>query len=193
MAATVGLLLAKGVEGFSLREAAAEVGVSPGAAYKHFSDKADLLAAISAEGFAEMAQRVQAAMEVARAKSRTSSRKAVAALEANGLAYVRFATEKPVIFRLMFGPYGACRTGMERDAANGEKSPFELLGEALDGLLEAEVMSAKNREGAELTAWAAVHGLADILINGSMAHRQVVNMERSVQLVVKTLIAGWSV
>lgn len=191
MAATLDLLVTKGVEGFSLREAAAAVGVTPSATYKHFSDKGDLLAAISANGFTELALRVESAMNAARGNSRTQARKAMAALKANGLAYVKFATEQPVIFRLMFGPYGAAGKGRVRGTGASGKDPYELLSEALDGLLEANLISAKNRDNAELIAWAAVHGLADIVISGSMSNRLSATIEQAVELLVETLVNGW--
>jgi len=191
MSATLDLLVAKGVEGFSLREAAAAVGVTPSATYKHFSDKGDLLAAIAANGFTELAVRVETAMNAARANSRTPVRKAMAAMEANGFAYVKFATEQPVIFRLMFGPYGAAGKHQVRGIGASGKDPYELLSEALDGLLQANLISTKGRKGAELTAWAAVHGLADILISGSMSDRHSASIEQSVELIVNTLVNGW--
>ena len=191
MSATLDLLVAKGVEGFSLREAAATVGVTPSATYKHFSDKGDLLAAIAANGFTELAVRVETAMNAARGKSRTPARKAMAAIEATGLAYVKFATEQPVIFRLMFGPYGAAGKSRVRGTGASGKDPYELLSEALDGLLEVNLISAKSRGNAELTAWAAVHGLADIWISGSMSNSHSVSIEQSVELLVKTLVNGW--
>lgn len=192
MSATVDLLGTKGVEGFSLREAAAAVGVTPSAAYKHFADKGDLLAAIAANGFIELAERVEVAMQIARTQSRIKTRKALAALESNALAYVEFATEQPVIFRLMFGPYGAGSKYMLKGTCVRGKSLCELLTEALDALLEARIMSAETRNDADLTVWAAVHGLADLLISGSLANRETLSLENSVKLIVKTLVAGWS-
>ena len=47
--AAVRLVAQKGPEGFSLREAAREVGVSPAAAYRHFADKLALLTALAAD------------------------------------------------------------------------------------------------------------------------------------------------
>jgi AcrR family transcriptional regulator len=190
MSATVDLLVSKGVEGFSLREAAAAVGVTPSATYKHFADKGDLLAAIAANGFTELAERVEAAMKLARSNSHTTVRKAMAAFEANGLAYVRFATEQPVIFRLMFGPYGAAGKYPVRGTGASGKDPYELLTEALDGLLEAKVISSEKRRGAELTAWASVHGLSDILISGLSCDSST-SIEHAVTHIVVTLVEGW--
>ncbi|MFN5722794.1 MAG: TetR/AcrR family transcriptional regulator, partial [Betaproteobacteria bacterium] len=60
--AAVLLIARHGVEGFSLREAALAVGVSPSAAYRHFEDKAALLQVIAQDAFREMGQRFQSAM-----------------------------------------------------------------------------------------------------------------------------------
>src|SRR5512140_2826896 len=49
------LVAERGAEGFSLREAARAVGVSSAAAYRHFADKPELLAALAAEGHGRMA------------------------------------------------------------------------------------------------------------------------------------------
>ncbi|HEY6106105.1 MAG TPA: helix-turn-helix domain-containing protein, partial [Anaeromyxobacteraceae bacterium] len=48
--AAVRLVAERGVQGFSLREAAREVSVSPAAAYRHFEDKAALLGAVALDG-----------------------------------------------------------------------------------------------------------------------------------------------
>src|SRR5512144_3334234 len=56
------LVSERGAEGFSLREAARAVGVSPGAAYRHFADKAALLGALSADGHARLAVAMQRAL-----------------------------------------------------------------------------------------------------------------------------------
>src|SRR5687768_4023278 len=55
------LIEKKGVRALTLREIGAQVGVSRMAAYRHFTDKADLFAAISEAGFAQFADALDAA------------------------------------------------------------------------------------------------------------------------------------
>ena len=56
-------LVAKyGVEKISLREIAANVGVSPSAAYHHFGDKEALLSAVARVAFEELGQQMQNAV-----------------------------------------------------------------------------------------------------------------------------------
>ena len=45
------MLEREGPAGLSLRKLGRELGVTPGAPYRHFEDKDDLLAALSASGF----------------------------------------------------------------------------------------------------------------------------------------------
>lgn len=75
----------EGLAGLSLREAARRAGVSHAAPYRHFADREALLAALAAEGFAELGR-------VLEGKSGRSL----------GEAYVQFALQHPQRFRLMF-------------------------------------------------------------------------------------------
>src|SRR5271170_2322431 len=81
------LIEKKGVPALTLREIGARLGVSRSAAYRHFEDKAQLLAAISEAGFEQFAD----ALELAR-------------VSAMGLAYVRFAADHRAHFEVMFRP-----------------------------------------------------------------------------------------
>jgi AcrR family transcriptional regulator len=115
----------RGLAGVSLREVARRAGVSHAAPYHHFSSKESLLAALAAEGFADL----DAAL--ARAESRAGADPR-ARLEALGVAYVRFALAKPEMFRAMFrasakdvgsgGPLGRLLRGV-RDCLAASPSP----------------------------------------------------------------------
>jgi AcrR family transcriptional regulator len=82
-----------GAGAVSMRRLSERLGISRMAAYHHFNDKDDLLAAVGQDGFRRLSERLQAASK--------------ADLPADGLqaalvAYVRFATEETEFFRLMF-------------------------------------------------------------------------------------------
>src|ERR1700751_4478700 len=81
---------------FSLRELARRAGVSHNAPYKHFADKRELLAAVSAAGFEALTKRM------ARESAGHSAR---AQLFAMLRAYIRHGVENPALYRLMFGGY----------------------------------------------------------------------------------------
>jgi len=164
--AAVRLVAQKGPDGFSLREAAREVGVSPAAAYRHFADKLALLTTLAVEAHGRLA----AAMERALAKvpGKPGSRaRAIAALEGIGEAYVEFTVRHPGHFKIMFGaPYEV--KDFRPGCAPSGRDAFQILVETVDGLVAAGVVRQEARAGAELVAWSSVHGLATLLVSGAL-------------------------
>jgi AcrR family transcriptional regulator len=83
-----------GRDGFSLRELASELGVSPMTPYRYFKDKDEILAAVRARAFNRFADALEKGFEVP----------GNAAARANGAgeAYIRFAFEDSASYKLMF-------------------------------------------------------------------------------------------
>lgn len=79
---------------FSLREVAPRAGVSHNAPYNHFADKWELLAAVAATGFAQLGERILAAI--------SGIENPQTALERGALAYVTLGVENPAHYCLMF-------------------------------------------------------------------------------------------
>jgi AcrR family transcriptional regulator len=156
-----------GLGEFSLRGTAREVGVSANAAYRHFSDKSDLLTAVATHGFAQLAQRMRRAMNATRA-GKNPAELAVNRFKATGRAYVEFALAHPELFEVMFGRCGA-HSLAPRDPAGDEDEAgtYALLGEALDDLVTSGVLAPAGRPGAELKAWVTVHGFARLCLDGA--------------------------
>jgi AcrR family transcriptional regulator len=154
----LGRVRADGAGAFSMREAARAAGVSSGAAYRHFSEKDALLAAVAQEGFNFLAQKAARA-----SAGKTGSEK----LSALGDAYISFAAEDPNLFRLMFS-----QMCMAAAKAAGPKDPtiptaFEQLREAL-----AEVTgtaSAEVDESLLAVVWSTAHGVASLICDGVWA------------------------
>ena len=155
-----------GVEAFSLREVARDVGVSANAAYRHFEDKAALLTGIAVSGFERLSSGMQEAMLTARPRGAVKSR-AVARFNAAARAYVDLAHEHPQLYGLMFGSAG--RACLAAEGALVGPSPGALLGRVLDELVEEKAMSKNHREGAEVRVWSAVHGFASLAHSGPLA------------------------
>ena len=88
------LFAARGREGFTMRDLAGKLGVSPMTPYRYFKDKDAILAAIRARAFNKFAE----ALEDACAKPGDPARRASAA----GEAYIRFALDDPTSYKLMF-------------------------------------------------------------------------------------------
>ena len=177
-----------GQEQFSLREAARSVGVTANAAYRHFADKSALLTAVAASGFEELSRRMVAA--TARG-GRTADNAATATgrLRAVGRAYIELALERPELFRLMFSPSGlSCLDGGASQMQG--PTPAELLGRVLDDLVAEGQMSAERRAGAELRAWAAVHGFASLVLDGRSGLQTKAQRTDALADVLDFVIAG---
>jgi AcrR family transcriptional regulator len=148
-AAARAILDEAGQDAIGLREASRRVGVSATAAYRHFTNKEDLLASVAAEGFRELA----AAMET----SATGSDP----LGGVSLAYVEFALQKRGLFRLMFGPILLQRA----------KHPeLDEAARAVFGVLQRVAVTPDHQpredNSAGMAAWGLVHGLSSLFIDG---------------------------
>lgn len=127
----------------SLRAVARRAGVSHAAPYRHFPSHEALLSELAIEGFAELKTELAVA---AAAPGVTSDRIAMI-----GGAYMRFVARRPALSRLMFGPQLP-----NRDA-------FPRLGEAADAI-GTEIGLALDDSALGLAVWAAVHGLAMLIL-----------------------------
>ena len=95
LTAALELIAKRGGADFTMRELASALGVTHASAYRHFSDKAALLDALTAEGF----RRLAACQEE---EQRKASPEPIEQLNALGTAYLRFAQENKGFFSLMF-------------------------------------------------------------------------------------------
>ncbi|HEY2619154.1 MAG TPA: WHG domain-containing protein [Acetobacteraceae bacterium] len=165
-----GIALARdgGPDAVVLREATRRAGVVPNAAYRHFASRHALLQAVRSAALAALA----VAMEKQLARLRDDGRRddfARAGLRAIGTAYLRFARTEPGLFRTAFAVSGDPETaGSPAMAGKSGLNPFQLLGIALDRLVEAGVLPAERRPDAEYLAWSAVHGLAMLVFEGPL-------------------------
>jgi AcrR family transcriptional regulator len=151
-----------------LRAATRRAGVSPNAAYRHFADRLDLLAAVSASAQGRVADTMLAAVadvgpaggpaDVARRK-----------LRAVGSSYLRFARDEPGLFRTAFTvPDDLANSAAPQKAGRDGLTPFQVLSSVLDELARSESLPDARRQGAELLAWSAVHGLGMLVIDGPL-------------------------
>jgi AcrR family transcriptional regulator len=150
----------QGIDALNLRSLASLAGVSSGAPYHHFADRAELLAAIAQEGF----EALEAAMvsEGAAAIGDTSER-----LEALGCAYVMFATSHRGHFRVMFR--GDTHSGADEALTNSGNRAFQLLCEAIEACQRAGTAPLGDPQPFVLHAWATVHGLATLCVDAGLS------------------------
>jgi len=164
-----GLELARtgGPDAVVLREATRMVGVVPNAAYRHFADRDELLAAVCAAAMGELADRMAAG--VARVRGRYGDPDAAGQrLGAIGTAYLEFAREEPGLFATAFGLPQQHAYRIPDDGTGRDRSPLGQLRAALDELVEAGVLRAERRDGIEYPIWSTVHGLAVLAGSGPL-------------------------
>jgi AcrR family transcriptional regulator len=150
-----------------LREATRRAGVTPNAAYRHFSDRQALLDAVCSSCQALVAQSIEAdqaaigpadPIEAARLRFR-----------AVGTGYLRFALEQPGQFQTAFSASSDMDSATSSArAGDSGLTPFQLLTQALDDLVTVRLLPPERRPAAEFLAWSAVHGLAELFIDGPL-------------------------
>ncbi len=148
----------------SLRELTRRAGVSHNAPYKHFTDKRELLAAVSAAGFEMLTKRM--AHEMA---GLSDPRKQLFAMLR---AYIDHGVENPALYSLMFGGYlgGPDRSRPAIELAEAEKTKALLTGVIVAGGLGRPIPAISRNErkiaGAILACWSLVHGLTLLVADG---------------------------
>jgi len=187
-----GLELARqdGPDAVVVREASRRAGVSHNAAYRHFSDRAQLLKEVCERCMSELARRIEAQV-AAVPPGDDAVLTARLRLRATGAAYVEFALAEPGWFRTAFAvPRELTHFGPGEGGGDSGLSPFELLNANLDALTAVGGLPADHRPGAEIVAWSGVHGLATLLIDGPLRGMPVHERRRSLERLLDTVEKG---
>jgi len=153
----------------SLRAVARAAGVSPMAPYRHFADKAALLAAVASHGF----EILRNALIVA--DDQPDDREA---LFAQGMAFIDFARTNPALFRLM---YSHQHGFADSDAVWGS---YEVLARRVARILPTHVAAAT------LACRSLVQGMASIELSGRLTPAEPDDIAIAIRLFVSGLGEG---
>ncbi len=162
------ILEQQGEAGLGLRDMARAVGVSPAAPYRHFDSRAALLEALAVTGFRRFAAR----MEAVAASGPDDP------MAAMGKTYVVFALQNANLFRLMFSPQ------LKKDSRPGLRMAADAAFDTLRHLVGGDLDKGRIRA---LAAWAKVHGLAVLLLDGQIAMRSGEDTEALVEEIISSL------
>ncbi len=182
--ASIALARQGGPDKVILREAARAAEVSHSAAYRHFADRDALLAQVSQHARQELADEMR--RRVKRARNPRQRLRAV------GTAYIEFALREPGLFRTAFVAHPA-PAPPDSSAEVAALDPYAILGQVLDEAAAAGLIDPEVRPGAEIAAWSAVHGLANLLLDGPLPATKVeinFSMTRVLDLVERGLFNG---
>lgn len=172
------VLASAGSGELTLRELARRLGVTHAAPYAHFADKNALLEAVSNEGFARLADRLEAAERASGDPGET--------LLAMGGAYFAFARENPNLYRLMFAD-AALADDPECELSPGGERAFATLTNAL-----ARVGVPKDVDARDLSAavWSLVHGAAMLELDHRMSGKTMRSADEVLRLGSRLMLAG---
>ena len=145
----------QGLENLSLREVARRLGVSHQAPYKHFPSRDHILAEVVSRTYREFAKHLE---------SRETATDLHEDLHNMGVAYLEYAMQHPLQYRLMFGtelPSPDEHPDMMRNA----KYAFSLLRDGVEALQKAtsSYVDASSSTHDAMFIWSTLHGLAGAL------------------------------
>lgn len=150
-----------GLEAVTLRACAKKIGVSPSSAFRHYSDKRDLMTAFATRALLQLSDALSAA-------TRKANKENGDALMAVGLAYIKFAIDKPAFFRAMWNEE-TIYTNSENYVAAADLLSTHLKGGFVDTIADIDPNSLSPEE---LLAWSSVHGLANLFVDGPIGKGQ---------------------
>jgi len=156
------LVLAEGVDGFSMRKLAARIGYTATAIYFHFPDKDALLVELVDSQFQSLRRAFDRFQDEGNPRER---------LRRMGRAYLEFALRHPDHYRFMFlnPALKQLPIGQSFDRSDPAQDGYALLRHTLAEALEAGQLRPEFRdaEQAAQIIWASLHGLVALhLVKG---------------------------
>ena len=158
--AALGLVKEKGPKGFTLREVARRAGVSAAAPYRHFADKAQLLAAAATLGFVQLHETLSAAA----AESADVTQQVLGM----GRAYVRWAVTHPDYYQVMFG--SELDKSDKPELLTAGLRAFDDLLDAIVRCQAANLLPAGDPREVAGPTWSLLHGIASLTIGSDLSH-----------------------
>lgn len=186
-----GLRLARigGAAAVTLRETTRAAGVSPNAAYRHFVDREDLVRAVANEAQLALARAIRERVD-ATPTELSPAAAAIERLRRVGLAYIDFARAEPGWFGLAFSTQDPQPSQGIVTLDDEVVAPFQLLLDTLDAMVACGALAAERRPYAEWPCWSAVHGFADIAVNGPVRWQPASVIDALAAAVVEAAITG---
>jgi AcrR family transcriptional regulator len=160
--ASVALVAEEGVRALSFREVARRAGVSHQTPYHHFGSDVGILRELAREGFSALTTALQAAA--------ANQADALEALCAAGRAYVDFARSHVGHFRVMF-EHSLVAVREAAPIPEAEATHATLFS-ICDGVRRAGWGRGLSTEALTNVNWAFVHGLATLIVEGSLRSTQ---------------------
>ena len=185
LGAAMSIIEARGIEALTLRSVAQRAKVSHAAPYHHFANKAELLAGVAAAGYDGMVDAIGREIAAIRSADLLDRLRGV------GRGYVRFAVERPTVFRLMFRPE-LTQPAKHPRLIEAEARAFGTLLETIVALQAKGQIAGKDPRPPAAFAWSAVHGLATLHIDEVLGETPLaqIKLDRLEAETIEAIIAG---
>jgi hypothetical protein len=150
-----------------------------------------LLSAVADDGFVAMgALWLQGVAQWALPSHAPAALHSLAHFSAGADAYFQFGLDHPALFQLMFGPHGKVSASRFMQATDLPSNPYAMLSQSLDGLCAAKLITPESRVHAEVTAFAAIHGITCLTISGVFKDLDETEKWQQLELVKNNVLGG---
>lgn len=142
------IIKSKGFAKLNLRDLAKDCNASAAAVYRHYRNKEHLLATLAEEGLQGLQQKMIATKNPKR-------------LQKMGLAYIQYALENPLRFRLALD--GSIDKRKFSSLLKKHQQTYEIVKSEIETCVKNGLM-AGDIDSLTCTAWATVHGTAMLIL-----------------------------
>ena len=160
--AAVRLVEEGGPENVSVREVAKRAGVSPGAPFRHFSNKTALMTAVAEQAMSRFR------LEITKAVDSVARDDPIERFAAVGAAYLHWAIRNPTHFQII-----STRRLIDWDSSESLRHDNEAVRSLLEGsMVEAQrrsMLRSNDIADTQIAGRALVYGLARMFIDGHFA------------------------
>lgn len=167
----------QGLEKFTLRGLARDLGVTHGAVYRHFADKRELLAALALAGHEDFARVLGAAV--------ADDSDLEGAIRSVSRAYVRWSLANPSIYQIMFGPR------LNDDGRHPElERAIEATFRSVDVLFQGRAPSKGEARHLSVSLMTQLHGFCDLVLARRIRVRGAKAAETYLMQSIAPLVSG---
>jgi len=158
LACACDLYLAEGLDGFSMRKLAKEVGVTAPALYRHYENREHVLADVVREAYSEFTRKLYRALEGATALERFAR---------SGEGYLEFALKHPRWYQILFtAPEQLGMTRLPDDIEAMGCAVHQFWVDRVRECQDAGILKEGDPMQVSLTMWAHAHGLVSLYHHG---------------------------
>ncbi|MBS1555676.1 MAG: TetR/AcrR family transcriptional regulator [Bacteroidota bacterium] len=157
------LFLEKGFDQISIRNIAEAIEYSPATIYLYFKDKNEIVHALHQDGFKLLNQHFQPLAKFEQPFER---------LKEMGKAYIKFATENPGVYELMFmrsEPMEHVSDCLDEEWREGDRA-FEFLVETVAQCQSQGYFKGLHPHSFSMMIWSFIHGLCSLRISQHLGH-----------------------